>query len=84
MAILALTTSLQDMKERLGKMVVANDKKGEPVTAEDLVRSVLWITSDAFILPLEALERHVHAKDFALNSTVRYRRKIFWAKTCSQ
>ncbi|NXU90446.1 C1TM protein, partial [Xiphorhynchus elegans] len=36
MAILALTTSLQDMKERLGKMVVANDKKGEPVTAEDL------------------------------------------------
>lgn len=37
MAILALTTSLQDMKERLGKMVVANDKKGEPVTAEDLV-----------------------------------------------
>ncbi|XP_010172641.2 monofunctional C1-tetrahydrofolate synthase, mitochondrial-like, partial [Antrostomus carolinensis] len=36
MAILALATSLQDMKERLGKMVVANDKKGEPVTAEDL------------------------------------------------
>lgn len=41
MAILALTTSLQDMKERLGKMVVANDQKGEPVTAEDLVCSVL-------------------------------------------
>lgn len=41
MAILALTTSLQDMKERLGKMVVANDEKGEPVTAEDLVCSVL-------------------------------------------
>ncbi|OWK61764.1 Monofunctional C1-tetrahydrofolate synthase, mitochondrial [Lonchura striata] len=41
MAILALTTSLQDMKERLGRMVVANDKKGEPVTAEDLVCSVL-------------------------------------------
>ncbi|KAI1240913.1 Monofunctional C1-tetrahydrofolate synthase, partial [Lamprotornis superbus] len=36
MAILALTTSLQDMKERLGRVVVANDKKGEPVTAEDL------------------------------------------------
>uniref|UniRef100_A0A493U045 formate--tetrahydrofolate ligase n=1 Tax=Anas platyrhynchos platyrhynchos TaxID=8840 RepID=A0A493U045_ANAPP len=36
MAILALTNSLEDMKERLGKMVVANDKKGEPVTAEDL------------------------------------------------
>lgn len=41
MAILALTTSLKDMKERLGKIVVANDKKGEPVTAEDLVCSVL-------------------------------------------
>lgn len=41
MAILALTTSLQDMKERLGRMVVANDKKGQPVTAEDLVCSVL-------------------------------------------
>ncbi|POI35216.1 hypothetical protein CIB84_001032, partial [Bambusicola thoracicus] len=37
MAILALTTSLKDMKERLGKIVVANDKKGEPVTAEDLL-----------------------------------------------
>ncbi|KAF2974390.1 hypothetical protein EK904_009950, partial [Melospiza melodia maxima] len=37
MAILALTTSLQDMKERLGRMVVANDKKGQPVTAEDLL-----------------------------------------------
>ncbi|XP_032299817.1 monofunctional C1-tetrahydrofolate synthase, mitochondrial isoform X3 [Coturnix japonica] len=36
MAILALTTSLEDMKERLGKIVVANDKKGEPVTADDL------------------------------------------------
>uniref|UniRef100_A0A674I6P5 formate--tetrahydrofolate ligase n=1 Tax=Terrapene triunguis TaxID=2587831 RepID=A0A674I6P5_9SAUR len=44
MAILALTTSLADMKERLGKMVVANDKNGQPVTAEDLVfSSFLWL-----------------------------------------
>lgn len=36
-----------------------------------------------FVLPLEALKRQVRAKDFALNSTVRYQRKIiFWAKTC--
>lgn len=37
MAVLALTTSLEDMRERLGKMVVASSKKGEPVSAEDLV-----------------------------------------------
>ena len=37
MAILALTTSLKDMRERLGNMVVASDKQGRPVTAEDLV-----------------------------------------------
>uniref|UniRef100_A0A8C3TFH9 formate--tetrahydrofolate ligase n=1 Tax=Chelydra serpentina TaxID=8475 RepID=A0A8C3TFH9_CHESE len=44
MAILALTTSLADMKERLGKMVVANDKNGQPVTAEDLVfSSLFWL-----------------------------------------
>lgn len=33
-----------------------------------------------FVLPPEALKRQVHAKDFALNSTVGYQRKIiFWA-----
>jgi formyltetrahydrofolate synthetase len=36
MAILALTTSLQDMRERLGRMVIGLDRKGEPVTAEDI------------------------------------------------
>jgi hypothetical protein len=41
MAVLALTDSLADMKERLGRMVVASDKNGQPVTAEDLV-SVTW------------------------------------------
>lgn len=37
MAILALTTSLQDMRERLGNMVIASSKQGVPVTADDLV-----------------------------------------------
>lgn len=37
MAVLALTDSLKDMKERLGRMVVASDRNGQPVTAEDLV-----------------------------------------------
>ena len=37
MAVLALTTSLSDMRDRLGKMVVASDTRGNPVTADDLV-----------------------------------------------
>ncbi len=36
MAILALSTSLQDMRERLGRVVVGYTKKGRPVTAEEL------------------------------------------------
>ncbi len=36
MAILALSTSLKDMRERLGRIVVANTTDGKPVTAEDL------------------------------------------------
>ena len=36
MAILALSTSLRDMRERLGRIVVAGDTDGNPVTAEDL------------------------------------------------
>lgn len=37
MAILALSKNMQDMKERLGKIVVADDTEGKPVTADDLV-----------------------------------------------
>ncbi|KAI9328346.1 formate--tetrahydrofolate ligase-domain-containing protein [Obelidium mucronatum] len=36
MAVLALTTDLADMRERLGKMVVASSKTGQPVTADDI------------------------------------------------
>ncbi len=36
MAILALTTSLQDLRERVGRMVVAYDRDKNPVTAEDI------------------------------------------------
>ena len=36
MAVLALTTSLEDMRDRFGKMVVATNKRGEAVTVEDL------------------------------------------------
>ena len=36
MAVLALTSSLADMRARLGRMVVASSRAGDPVTAEDL------------------------------------------------
>jgi len=36
MATLALTTSLRDLRERLGRIVVGYTKRGEPVTAEQL------------------------------------------------
>lgn len=36
MAILAVSRDLKDMRERIGKVVVAFDKKGKPVTTEDL------------------------------------------------
>lgn len=36
MAVLALTTSLSDMREKLGAMVVATSKGGDPVTADDI------------------------------------------------
>ena len=36
MAILALTTNLRDMKERLGRIVIGNSRSGEAVTADDL------------------------------------------------
>jgi len=36
MAILALTTSLKDLRARIGRMVVAYDKDKKPITAEDI------------------------------------------------
>ncbi len=36
MAILALATSLSDLRARLGRIVVASDGSGKPVTAEDI------------------------------------------------
>jgi len=36
MAILAIVRDLKDLRERLGKIVVAYDKKGKPVTTTDL------------------------------------------------
>lgn len=36
MAILAVATSLEDMRKRMGKIVVAYSKQGKPITTEDL------------------------------------------------
>ena len=36
MAILSIATDLKDLRERIGNIVLAYDKKGNPVTAEDL------------------------------------------------
>ncbi|XP_034274907.1 monofunctional C1-tetrahydrofolate synthase, mitochondrial isoform X2 [Pantherophis guttatus] len=71
MAILALTSSLSDMKERLGKIVVANNTKGQPVTAEDLgVTGALAVLMKDAIKPtlmqtLEGTPVFVHAGPFA-------------------
>jgi len=71
MAILALTTSLKDMRERLGRMVVAVNKKGEAVTAEDLgVAGALTVLMKDAIKPnlmqtLEGNPAFVHAGPFA-------------------
>ncbi|KAH8312464.1 hypothetical protein KR044_010867 [Drosophila immigrans] len=51
MAVLALSGSLADMKQRLGEMVVAFDKQGKPVTADDL-----GVTGALAVLLKDALE----------------------------
>ena len=71
MAILALTTSLRDMRERIGKMVVAYDKSREPVTAEDLsaAGAATVLMKDAIkpnlMQTLENTPALVHAGPFA-------------------
>jgi methylenetetrahydrofolate dehydrogenase (NADP+)/methenyltetrahydrofolate cyclohydrolase/formyltetrahydrofolate synthetase len=71
MAVLALTTSLEDMRERFGKMVVATNKRGEAVTAEDLgVAGALTVLMKDAIKPnlmqtLEGTPATVHAGPFA-------------------
>lgn len=71
MAILALSSSLKDMRERLGKMVVASSRSGEPVTCEDLgaAGALTAILKDAIkpnlMQTLEGTPVFVHAGPFA-------------------
>jgi formyltetrahydrofolate synthetase len=71
MAILALTTGLSDMRDRLGRMIVATDRQGQAVTAEDLgVAGALTVLMKDAIKPnlmqtLEGTPAFVHAGPFA-------------------
>ncbi|HRQ37713.1 MAG TPA: formate--tetrahydrofolate ligase [Chloroflexota bacterium] len=71
MAILALTTDLADMRERLGRMVIGVNKQGEPITADDLgVGGALTVLMKDAIMPnlmqtLEGTPAFVHAGPFA-------------------
>jgi len=71
MAILALTTSLADMRERLGRMVFGTNVRGDAVTAEDLgVAGALTVLMKDAIMPnlmqtLEGTPALVHAGPFA-------------------
>ncbi|HSA94406.1 MAG TPA: formate--tetrahydrofolate ligase [Acidobacteriota bacterium] len=71
MAILALTTGLADMRERLGRMVIGMNRSGEPVTAEDLgAAGALTVLMKDAIMPnlmqtLEGTPAIVHAGPFA-------------------
>jgi formyltetrahydrofolate synthetase len=71
MAILALTTSLTDMRERLGAMVIGTSRAGEAITADDLgAGGALTVLMKDAILPnlmqtLEGTPAFVHAGPFA-------------------
>ncbi|KAJ3295134.1 tetrahydrofolate synthase [Borealophlyctis nickersoniae] len=71
MAVLALTTSLADMRERLGRMVVASSRSGDPVTADDIgAGGALTVLMKDAIKPnlmqtLEGTPVFVHAGPFA-------------------
>src|ERR1700732_2813419 len=52
MAVLALTTSLADMKERFGRMVIGSSRRGEPVPADDIgVTGALMVLMKDAIMP---------------------------------
>jgi methylenetetrahydrofolate dehydrogenase (NADP+)/methenyltetrahydrofolate cyclohydrolase/formyltetrahydrofolate synthetase len=71
MAVLALTTGLADMRHRFGEMVVALDKKGGAVTADDLgvAGAITALMKDAIkptlMQTLEGSPVFVHAGPFA-------------------
>ncbi len=71
MAILALTTDLADMRERMGRIVIGTNKAGEAITAEDLgaAGAMTVLMADAIkptlMQSLEGTPVFVHAGPFA-------------------
>jgi formyltetrahydrofolate synthetase len=71
MAILALTTGLADMRDRLGRMVIGTSRSGDAITADDLgVGGALTVLMKDAIKPtlmqtLEGTPALVHAGPFA-------------------
>jgi formate--tetrahydrofolate ligase len=71
MAVLGLTTSLKDLRQRLGRIVVALDQDGKAVTAEDLgtAGAMAVLLRDAIkptlLQTLENTPVFVHAGPFA-------------------
>ena len=71
MAVLALSSSLADMRERLGRMVIASSKAGDPVTCDDIGAggALAALMKDALkpnlMQTLEGTPVFVHAGPFA-------------------
>ncbi|NLF01492.1 MAG: formate--tetrahydrofolate ligase [Anaerolineales bacterium] len=71
MAILALATSLKDLRERVGRVVIGLDKKGNPVNLEDLkIAGAVTVLLKEALMPnlmqtLEGQPAFVHAGPFA-------------------
>lgn len=71
MAVLALSNDLGDMRERLGRMVVATSRRGEPVTCDDIGAggALTALMKDAIkpnlMQTLEGTPVFVHAGPFA-------------------
>ncbi len=71
MAILAMFTSLKDLRQRMSKIVVAYDKEGNPITTKDLEvdgAMTAWMVKAANPNLLQSLEGQpvlVHAGPFA-------------------
>lgn len=71
MAVLALTTSIKDMRDRLGRMVIGLSRAKEPITADDLgVGGALAVLMKDAIMPtlmqtVEGTPVFVHAGPFA-------------------
>ncbi len=71
MAILSVARSLEDLRERIGKIVVAHDKRGKPVTTADLEvdgAMAAWMVEAVnpnLVQTIEGQPVFVHAGPFA-------------------